>query len=149
MPLCFVQMNGLISLALQSCSRCCVCSRYAHESTWDLFACVYTRVPGQQYALIFLQLSHKWGVRFGHSSTLLDVIKGFFQIPAVLLHGVRDHRGCRATYSHLTVHQALRSCFPGVDMKNQIYLAVFQNEAYSSKWNMQSCQTHLALDINL
>lgn len=74
-------------------------------------------VPGQQYALILFKLSHERRVGFGHGSTLLDIIKGFLQIPAVLLHGVRDHRGCRATYSHFTVHQALGSGFPGGDMQ--------------------------------
>lgn len=83
--------------------------------------CVCVCVPGHEYSLILLQLSHKRGVGFGNSSTLFDVIKGFFQIPAVLLHGIRYHCGRRPANPHFTVHQALGSRFPRVDIKNDCH----------------------------
>lgn len=69
-------------------------------------------VPGQQDALVLLQLPHKGRVGFGHGTALLDVIEGLFQVPAVLLHGVGYDGGGRAAHAHLTVHQTLGSCFP-------------------------------------
>lgn len=115
MSSCFVLKN-FIMWSMQ-------CSCYTYKFTRNvLILCVFMWVPGQQYALILLQLSHKGGVWFGHSSTLLHVIVGFLQIPAVLLHGIRDHRSCRATYTHFTVHQALGSSFPAAHIKNQAYI---------------------------
>lgn len=69
-------------------------------------------LPGQQDPLVFLQLPHKAGVGFGDSAPFLHVVISPVQVPAVLLHGVGDHRGRRAAYSHLAVHQALRTIFP-------------------------------------
>lgn len=89
----------------------------------EMEMCVFMQVPGHQDALILLQLFHKGGVRFGHSSTLLHVFQGFLQIPAVLLHGVGDHCGRRATYTHLTVHQALGSNSPAADSKYQTHVS--------------------------
>lgn len=89
--------------------------QYVHPSTWRIIV-LSVWLPGQQYALILLQLSHKRGVGFGHSPTFFNVIKGFFQIPAVLLHGIGNHCGCRAAYTHFTVHQTLGPSFPGLDI---------------------------------
>ena len=69
-------------------------------------------VPGQQDALVLLQLLHEGGVGLGDGAALLDVVEGLLQVPAVLLHGVGDHRGRRAAHAHLAVHQALGAGLP-------------------------------------
>ena len=70
------------------------------------------RVPGQQDALVLLQLLHEGGVGLGDGAALLDVVEGLLQVPAVLLHGVGDHRGRRAAHAHLAVHQTLGAGLP-------------------------------------
>lgn len=154
--------NGFISLSLAIIQSVQCLGHATPIDSHEMYSCAFVWVPGHQYALILLQLSHKGGVRFGHSSTLLDVIKGFVQIPAVLLHGVRDHCGRRATYTHFTVHQALGSGFPAVDIKNQAYISayhcqqlckaddpIFEFEFLKKLKKLVWSETHLALDINL
>lgn len=63
--------------------------------------------------MVFLQLPHEAGVGLGDGAPLFHVVVGPVQVPAVLLHGVGDDRGRRAAHSHLAVHQALRTIFPG------------------------------------
>ena len=82
------------------CTCVCVCM------------CVCVCVPGQQDALVLLQLPHEGGVGLSDGAALLDVVQGRVQVPAVLLHGVGDHGGGRATHAHLTVDQTLGPCFP-------------------------------------
>lgn len=53
------------------------CWSHANQQQIGVKFLVFVCVPGHQYALILLQLSHEGGVRFGHSPTLLYVIKSF------------------------------------------------------------------------
>lgn len=73
---------------------------------------LYESTPGQQNSLIFLQLFHEGRVWFGDSPSLFNILEGSVQVPAVLLHGVGDHCGGRATHAHFTVNQTLSTSFP-------------------------------------
>lgn len=50
--------------------------------------------PGQQDALVLLQLPHEAGVGLGDCAPLLHVVVRRVQVPAVFLHGIGDHCGC-------------------------------------------------------
>lgn len=53
------------------------CWSHANQQQYGVKFHVFMRVPGHQYTLILLQLSHEGGVRFGHGPTLLYIIKSF------------------------------------------------------------------------
>lgn len=83
----------------------------------NLYTCmhglvIYLLVPGQQNALILLQLLHKGGIGLCDSTPLFDVLIGSVQIPAILLHCICNHSGGRAAHAHLTMHQTFHPCFP-------------------------------------
>lgn len=78
-------------------------------------------VPGQQDALVLLELLHKRRVGFGDSAALLHVFVCTVQVPAVLLHGVCNHSGSGTTHAHFTVHQTLHTSFPVRDIKQTTF----------------------------
>lgn len=75
--------------------------------------------PGQQDPLVFLQLPHKAGVGLGDCAPLLHIVVCPVQVPAIFLHGIGDHRGCRAAHSHLAVYQALGTILPEVEERQK------------------------------
>ncbi len=110
MPLLAVEAkkNNSLSTPTGSVQNVQTVQMFLHEST-----------PGQQYALILLQLFHEGRVWFGDSPSLFNVIEGCVQVPAILLHGVGDHCGGRATHTHLTVNQTLSTGFPKRDAREK------------------------------
>lgn len=74
--------------------------------------CVADVLPGQEDALVLLQLLHEGGVGLGDRAALLYVVESTLQVPAVLFHGIGDHRGGRTAHAHLAMDQALGSRFP-------------------------------------
>ena len=75
-------------------------------------ACRECRSPWVQDPLVLGQLPHEAGVGSGDAPLLPDEAVGLLQGPAVLLHGVGDHRGRRAAHAHLAVHQTLGVVLP-------------------------------------
>lgn len=85
-------------------------TKYTTYTTYTTTVCVHD-APRQQDALVLLQLLHEGRVGLGDSTSLLHVVEGRVQIPAVLLHGVGDDRGGGAAHAHLTVDQTLHTGF--------------------------------------
>lgn len=68
--------------------------------------------PCNEDATVGLELLQEPLIRFDNGAALPDIGQCRVQRPVLLLHGVGDHRRCRAGNAHFTVHQHSLSTLP-------------------------------------